>query len=547
MNKKEQKIPKIIHYVWPGQDEKKGLSKICIQTWRDILPNDWEIKEWNFDTFDFEYHKKHNRFFNEVCKRKLYAFIADYVRTVVLYEEGGIYLDTDVSLLKPFEESMLLNQMFLAIQNEKLVEPAIWGAIPKHPFTKRILDFYNNEIWNCPEFIMPNIFAKYLKSDYNIQGFEEDKTLQKIFSTKDNLITFYPEKYFIPYRFKSQYLPTCIEPETTTIHWFRGSWCNNNLDFLRTKHLKQDVNKINVKHFPKHKGAKMNFIQKIFSVRNEISKKKKYKVLTILGIKMKFKMANIVDKASTTPLPLPSQKDKYELLLQQIANKLAMKDNIWQINKTKFYTPLYPVDFIQKHLVDKNEFFEQHLLKELDQYLPEDAIILDLGANIGNHTLYWLTASTKNINKVYSFEPVKETFDILQKNIELNNLQDRVNIYNVGLYDKETNAEIAKFDMNNIGGTSLKEGNGDLILKRLDDIQIDEAHIDFMKIDVENLELQLLKGGVQLINKFKPTIFIESWPDFYSKVNDFLIKNGYKKIKNFDSHNYLYIHESKIN
>lgn len=271
-----QRIPKIIHYVWPGRDEKKGLSKICIQSWKDVLPEDWEIKEWNFDTFDFEGHKLKNKFFREVCERNLFAFIADYVRAVVLYEYGGIYLDTDVTLLKPFDEKMLSQRMILAIQNERLVEPAIWGAEKHHEFTKTILDFYNDEIWNCKEYIMPDVFAKHLREKYNINEFEV-KEKQEIFSTGDNAITFYPEKYFIPYRYQGQYLPTCVEPETTTIHWFRGSWCNNDkLSFLKNKY--------------KTPKKELTFLQKIFSVTNTKNKEgKNYKQIMFLGMKIKYR------------------------------------------------------------------------------------------------------------------------------------------------------------------------------------------------------------------------------------------------------------------
>lgn len=251
-------IPKKIHYVWPGRDEKNKLFKKCYQSWRDKLPDDWEFIEWNPDTFDFEYHRKINKFFDEVCKRNLYAFCADYIRTVVLYEYGGIYLDTDVTLLKPFSEDILNNRMFLPICNGNQVEPAVWGAEAKHPFAERIIEFYQDDIWHCTEYIMPEIFMLQLGRDYDIHRFNTDRTKQVVFTTDDGQITFYPEKYFMPFRAGEHFKPDCIEEETYTLHWYNGSWCNKKeLEFLysKCKDYYKPVNP-NVQLFRKYFGFK---------------------------------------------------------------------------------------------------------------------------------------------------------------------------------------------------------------------------------------------------------------------------------------------------
>jgi mannosyltransferase OCH1-like enzyme len=217
------RIPKILHYVWPGNDKKNDITQYCIKTLYDKLPPDWEIKEWNPDTFDFEKTAKDNRFFREVYKRKLYAFMVDYIRCYVLYEYGGVYLDTDVELIRPFTDEMLNCQMFLPIQSTELVEPAIWGSEKSHPFIKKILDVYDNDIWKIREYTMPEIVMRILKRDYGIYNFPE-KQKQRVFSTSCGSITFYPEDYFIPFRWDGKYFPTYIKQNTTTIHWFYGSW-----------------------------------------------------------------------------------------------------------------------------------------------------------------------------------------------------------------------------------------------------------------------------------------------------------------------------------
>jgi glycosyltransferase involved in cell wall biosynthesis len=229
-------IPKIIHYVWPGRDKKNRLASYCIKNWREKLPSDWEIKEWNLDTFDFDKHIKRNKFFDKIYRRRMFAYIADYIRTYVLYEYGGIYLDTDVTIIKKFDSGMLACKMFFPIQNERLVEPAIWGSSKEHPFLKAIMDVYNEKIWQIPEFTFPDIVGRLLKEKYKLADFPS-KGNQKIFSTLDSAITFYPEEYFIPARYGEKFLPSCITDKTTTIHWFGASWTKDivNLEFLKNK------------------------------------------------------------------------------------------------------------------------------------------------------------------------------------------------------------------------------------------------------------------------------------------------------------------------
>jgi glycosyltransferase involved in cell wall biosynthesis len=115
----------------------------------------------------------------------------------------------------------------LPIQNERFVEPAIWGAVRGHSFLKTVFDFYTDEINLSGEFMFPNIMKLLLDRQYKLGAFPA-RNEQKIFSTPDGMITFYPEEYFIPYRWNEKFMPTCITEKTTTVHWFKGSWCGEN-------------------------------------------------------------------------------------------------------------------------------------------------------------------------------------------------------------------------------------------------------------------------------------------------------------------------------
>ncbi|GAA4816954.1 glycosyltransferase family 32 protein [Litoribaculum gwangyangense] len=159
-------IPKIIHYCWFGGGEKSAFIKKCISTWEKYLP-EYEIKCWSEKNFDV----RANAFVEQAYLQKKWAFVSDYARFYVLYKEGGVYMDTDVKLLKPFpdlwfqhgffsaheyhpglfeqEGIKYLNEEFLPIDKEQYIDgfcilSAIMAAKANHPFLKDCLEEYHN-------------------------------------------------------------------------------------------------------------------------------------------------------------------------------------------------------------------------------------------------------------------------------------------------------------------------------------------------------------------------------------------------------------------
>jgi len=231
----------------------------------------------------------------------------------------------------------------------------------------------------------------------------------------------------------------------------------------------------------------------------------------------------------------------------KILNSLAiLPDKIINIGQAKLYVPNYPVDFIQSMIVDRRKFFESDILQELRTYIKKNAVILDIGANIGNHSVYW--GVNTSVSRIYSFEPLEDIFKILKKNVEINELTDKVKLFNIGLSNEKINGSISFYDAANIGRTSLKQNtNGNLLLDKLDNIKIEEDSVDFVKIDVEGHELQVLQGARETLLKYKPTIFVESFPDKKQKVHEYLINLGYRLEKSFAGNNYLYVFNSHQN
>ena len=96
-------IPKIIHYCWFGGGPISPESRRCMESWKKYCP-DYKIMAWNEQNFDIS----QNRYAQQAYEAKKYAFVSDYVRLAVLYEYGGIYLDTDVELVRPLDELLEL-------------------------------------------------------------------------------------------------------------------------------------------------------------------------------------------------------------------------------------------------------------------------------------------------------------------------------------------------------------------------------------------------------------------------------------------------------
>lgn len=233
-------IPKVINYIWVGSNELPSYTKMVINNWKRKLP-DYEIIQWDESNLPIEQLKKENIFFKKCCEYKLYAFMSDYLRLWVLYNHGGIYLDTDVEVLKKFDP-LLKNKGFMGFETGdakigEYIGSGIIGAEKGNPTLKKILAFYQNDIWNTSEYINTRIYKKlYLKN-------------KDIFRS----MKIYPKNFFAPY---SPYDRTVIDnkhvigdEESYTIHWFNANWniSRQGYVFITTKHIKNPILKVLIK------------------------------------------------------------------------------------------------------------------------------------------------------------------------------------------------------------------------------------------------------------------------------------------------------------
>lgn len=129
-------IPKKIHYVWVGGKKKPKDIERCIKSWKKNL-KDYEIIEWNEENFDINSHP----FTKGAYEAKKWAYVSDYIRMYAIYNEGGIYLDTDNIVLEDLDK-FLEDRAFVGFENKDYPYTAAFGAEKHHPLIKEVLDYY---------------------------------------------------------------------------------------------------------------------------------------------------------------------------------------------------------------------------------------------------------------------------------------------------------------------------------------------------------------------------------------------------------------------
>jgi FkbM family methyltransferase len=207
----------------------------------------------------------------------------------------------------------------------------------------------------------------------------------------------------------------------------------------------------------------------------------------------------------------------------------------------RFYDRLYPTDLIQRTHVETGNFWEPEELQVLSGYLPDGAVVFDIGANIGNHALYW--ALKVNTHRVYAFEPIPATFALLSRNVEINALSGKLIPINAAVGDVQERVAIKSYTVRNTGGATVRTDRlGTIPCIRLDDFEFSEQRVDLLKIDVEGFECRTVSGARNFIMRFHPKhIFIEVVGDDHKEwIARTFSELCYREIRSFGSDNLLY-------
>lgn len=226
-------IPKTIHYCWFGGKDLPEDAQKCIASWRKFLP-DYEIKEWNEQNFDVN----SNQYVKEAYESRKFAFVTDYVRLYALFTEGGIYMDTDVEVLKTYDP-FLHHHAFSGFETDGNVPTGMMAAEKNSVWAKELLDGYIerhfvNKDGSFDQTTNTTVITQYMLS----KGLKLNNKYQDF----EGLCTMYPSEYFCPKDHRTGAIH--CTPNSVCIHHFAGSWLNQKSLAMKIHRLKVKMVKV---------------------------------------------------------------------------------------------------------------------------------------------------------------------------------------------------------------------------------------------------------------------------------------------------------------
>lgn len=208
----EQRIPKIIHFCWFGGQQKPSKVQKCIDSWHKYL-SDYEFMEWNESNFDVNC----NEYVKQAYENKKFAYVSDVARIKALDQYGGIYMDTDVMVYKPFDD-LLDNRCILGFEEENYVATSFIACVPGHDLIKEFIGRYENaSFYNQDKSLDLTTNVQRLTDILENRGLVRNNELQNVGD-----ISVYPQEYFSPYDYGN-----CIRKNTENTyceHLFLVSW-----------------------------------------------------------------------------------------------------------------------------------------------------------------------------------------------------------------------------------------------------------------------------------------------------------------------------------
>ncbi len=206
-------IPKIIHYCWFGRGQMPALAEKCLASWSKYLP-EYKVMVWNEDTFDIDAHP----YTREAYQARKFAFITDYVRLWALKEHGGVYMDTDVEVIRPLDE-FLDNPAFSGFADETHIPTGIMASEKNGQWVSEQLAYYNDRHFIKDDGSLDTTTNVAIMCDnMSKEGFVLKNSRQNF----KGIIEIYPKDYFCPKSYRTGKIH--LTPNTHTIHHFAGSW-----------------------------------------------------------------------------------------------------------------------------------------------------------------------------------------------------------------------------------------------------------------------------------------------------------------------------------
>lgn len=244
-------IPKIIHYCWFGKKEKPKSVVKCIESWKKYCP-DYEIREWNENNLDINT----NLYSKQAYEAKAWGFVPDYFRLWIIYVYGGIYLDTDVQIVRSFDSLLDTNGFCGFEDNEHISLGLGFGAEAGNKLIAELMQVYNkllffNEDGSLNRIPSP-VYSTMIMKEKGLK--ENNGTIQYI-----DGFACYPPEYFCPKSFQTGILK--LTKNSFSIHQFDASWYTEEEQKMKKKYWRAE--KIDYwRHFPNR------LIRKIFGDKN---------------------------------------------------------------------------------------------------------------------------------------------------------------------------------------------------------------------------------------------------------------------------------------
>lgn len=209
-------IPKKIHYCWFGGNTLPESAEKCLASWRKYCP-DYEIIQWNESNYDITKIP----YVKEAYDAKMYAFVSDYARLDIIYSQGGIYLDTDVELVKSLDK-FLNHECYMGMEMVGTVSTGLgFGAVPGAHFLLKNMETYRGVHFSNNGRLNKTTCLDYTFRALEGEGFRRESTIQKLKN-----IVIYPPDFFSP---RSMETGIVHKTENThSIHWGEASWTGGN-------------------------------------------------------------------------------------------------------------------------------------------------------------------------------------------------------------------------------------------------------------------------------------------------------------------------------
>lgn len=217
-------IPKVIHYCWFGGKDLPASAKRCIKSWKKYLP-DYEIKRWDESNFDV----RAISYTQEAYAAKKYAFVSDYARYLILYNNGGVYFDTDVEVIESLDD-LIIKGAYFGVESQGndyiTVNPGLgFTSEAGNEFLERMIKLYETSHFLNPDGsqCLTNI-VQITTKELMANGLRNCKEIQECCG-----FFIYPKDYFCPVDYDTREIK--ITSNTRTIHHYAESWVSKSVRF----------------------------------------------------------------------------------------------------------------------------------------------------------------------------------------------------------------------------------------------------------------------------------------------------------------------------